>query len=204
MALFFLSYAQWVDLFAAQDWMTATPDLVFNKHQYWRAWTTLFAHGDMEHLLSNSLLFIPLTYLLISFYGFWLFPLFGIFIGGLTNFIVLKTLPDFTTLLGISGVISWMGAIWLMLYILIDRRKKWRYRFSIALFLTLMLFIPEKYTPNVSYLSHFIGYVLGLISGLLFYLIKKEKFLKAEVTLYQHEEDSPEDRNFLDSNLFFR
>ncbi|MFZ3229349.1 MAG: rhomboid family intramembrane serine protease [Pseudobdellovibrio sp.] len=180
--LFGASYFYWTNLFDTNSWMTATGQSVFTNHNYWRAWSTLFAHYDLEHLLSNSALFIPLTFLLSGYFGNILFPLVGIFMGGIINLIVLKTMPETTTLLGISGVVNLMGATWLTLYLLIDRRKKLRYRLAIVLFLTLLLFIPEKYQPQVSYLSHIIGYAFGILSGLIFYGLNKKIFLADEVT----------------------
>jgi rhomboid protease GluP len=179
--LFGLSYIFLTAKLSADLILIASPDLVFQKHEYWRAWTTLFIHADIEHLLSNTFLFVPLTYLLVGYYGPVYFPVVGIFIGGLVNLVVLKTLPPEVSLLGISGVVYWMGASWLTLYIIIDRRKKLRYRFAIALFLSLTLFIPEKYQPQVSYLSHLLGFVTGILSAFFLYVKNAKKWKAAEI-----------------------
>lgn len=181
-SLGFLSSFQHMD-----QWMTVNKENLFEQHQVWRLWTALFAHADMGHLLSNSLLFIPLTYLLSAYYGM-LLPLFGIALGGLINFFVVKTLPDHVSLLGISGVVYWMGAVWLTLSVLIDRRHSFRRRFALALFLSMMLFVPEAYKPEVSYLSHFYGFILGLLTAFAVYLINRKKFMAAEVKEYIEEE----------------
>jgi rhomboid protease GluP len=193
MAILLLSlcFSFLTDTFDAQSWMAATPHQVFTDHQYWRAWTTLFAHADLGHLLSNTLLFIPLTYLLTAYFGLWFFPLFGFFLGGIMNLIVLKTLPNEATLLGVSGVVYWMGAAWFTLFILIDKRKHLKARFANVLFLTLMLFVPETYSPQISYLSHFIGFILGILSALVFYYLKKDEFARAEVREIVIEDDEP-------------
>lgn len=180
--LFFASFSYFTGFLRASEWMIATPYEVFTKQEYWRAWTTIFAHGDLGHLLSNTLLFLPFAYLLFSHFGLWFFPLLGIFLGGITNFIVLKTLPENVGLLGISGVVYWMGAAWLTLILLIDKRDKWKRRFGGVLFLTIMIFIPETYKPEVSYLSHFVGAVLGILSGFANYAWNWKKYKAAEVS----------------------
>ncbi|MBC7467566.1 MAG: rhomboid family intramembrane serine protease, partial [Bdellovibrio sp.] len=108
------------------------------------------------------------------------------------NLIVLKTMPLTTSLLGISGVVYWMGAAWLTLYLLIDRRKKLRYRFAIALFLCLTLFIPDKYQPQISYLSHFLGFIAGIISAFIYYGLNHKRIQAAEKIEYIYDTPQPE------------
>jgi rhomboid protease GluP len=165
----------------ADQWMPASGESVFLKHEYWRAWTTLFAHGDVGHLLSNLFLFTPFAFLLTSYFGNFFFPVIGIFVGGLINLVVLKTMPESTILLGISGVVYWMGAAWLTLFLLIDRREKLRRRFAILLFASVVLFLPETYKPEISYMSHFLGYLFGVISALTLFFFQRKKYRTAEV-----------------------
>lgn len=165
----------------ASEWMPASPHDVFVGAQIWRLWSALFAHADMGHLMNNALMFFPLTYLLVGYFGFYLFPILGMLMGGIINFLVLKSMPPESSLIGISGVVYWMGAVWLTLFVLIDSRKSLRRRLSIALFLSIVLFAPETYKPQISYLSHLLGYILGIASGALYYLIHRKKFLAAEV-----------------------
>ena len=175
-----LTYVDWTgsDL---QSVLRATPENVFQQHQYYRLWTSLFVHADSAHLFSNMVLFIPLVGLLAAYFGNWLMPVLAIGLGGLINYIALKQLPLIVSLVGISGVVNWLGAVWLTLFYLIDRRENRRRRFAIVLFITFLLFVPDTYKPEVSYFSHFVGYVLGIFSGVVFYHFQKEKFRKAEV-----------------------
>lgn len=161
-------------------WMVAQPGAVFGAHEWWRAWTTLFAHADFGHFFSNIILFIPLAYLLSAYFSPLFFPGLGILAGGLANLLVLTTLPPDTTLLGISGVVYWMGAAWLTLFLLIDRRERLKRRFGSALFLALMLFVPETLRPEVSHLSHFLGFVSGAASGGALYALQRKEILAAE------------------------
>lgn len=162
-------------------WLPATGQAVYGEGQYWRAWTALFAHSDLGHFFSNAFLFLPLTYLLTSYYGYLFFPAAGLAIGGVVNLIVLKTLPPETALLGISGVVYWMGAAWLTLFILIDRRNSWRKRVAVAIALSVMLFVPETYKPEVSHLSHWLGFLFGGLSAAIYYQFHRTAIEAAEV-----------------------
>lgn len=176
------SYMYLSGLGNADEWMPASAHAVYSKKEWWRAWTTLFAHGDLSHILGNLFLFFPFSYFLISYFGFYFFPFFGFFVGGLVNLIVLKTMPEFTSLIGVSGVVNWMGGAWIALYWLIDKRDSNGRRCLRAIAYTIVLFAPSTYEPGISYITHFIGYFLGIISGMIFYFLFKKSFLKEEVT----------------------
>lgn len=178
-----------MDTFHARDWMPASAELVFIKKEVWRLWTTLFAHGDLGHLMSNAFLLIPLSFLLSGYFGYFLFPLIGLLIGGIINFFVLLTLPENSYLIGISGVVYWMASAWLTLYLLIDRRHSWKFRFAVSVCLAVMLLAPETYKPEISYLSHFLGFVFGVFSGGIYFLMNRNKFRNAEVIEYHIEDD---------------
>lgn len=167
--------------FWISKWIAANHENVFTQHQYWRLWSSLFAHGDLAHLLSNLLLFFPLSFFLVSYFGVGFFPLFGVLAGGLINFWVLSGMAAQTYLIGFSGVVYWMGSAWLTLYLLIERRESLRRRFAKVLFVSVVLFVPEAYKVEVSYLSHFYGYLLGIISAGGYYLLNRRRFLQAEV-----------------------
>lgn len=167
--------------FNAPEWMSATGDLVFNQHEWWRAWTTLFAHGDLTHILSNLFLFFPFSYYLIAYYGYIFFPVFGFFVGGLVNLMVLQTMPEHVGLIGVSGVVNWMGGAWLALSWLVDRRETKGRRVLKVVAVTIVLFVPDQFKPEVSYLSHFLGYFAGIFSGIGYYFLNRRKFLLAEV-----------------------
>jgi len=179
--LYLATYTYLNGKLGADQWLAATPESVFLKHQYWRAWTTLFVHGDAGHLGSNLFLFAPLCYWLTGYFDLLFFPVAGFVIGGLVNLLVLKTMPAQATLIGVSGVVYWMGAAALTLFLLVDRRHSLKRRFSTALFLFLMLFVPDTYMPQVSYSSHLFGFLAGVPSAALLYAWRRKDFEKAEV-----------------------
>lgn len=186
-----LTLLDWSNVEMFGPMFRATWNNVFESHQYYRLWTSLFVHADSSHVLSNTILFVPLLYLLSSYFGSWLWPLAAIFIGGIINAIVLQTLPHEVALIGISGVDNWLGAVWLTLFFLVDRRQNKRRRFAIVLFVTFVLFVPDTYKPGVSYLSHFVGYILGVLSGFIFYHLYRPQFNAAEVFESFTEIDPP-------------
>jgi rhomboid protease GluP len=167
--------------------LSASRYQVFTEGQYWRLWSSLFSHSDLGHILGNAFLFVPLAFVLMGYFNLWLFPAAGIFIGGVISGLVLTTMPEMARLSGISGVVNWMGAVWLTLFVLIDTRKTLRRRFAIALFVTLMLFAPETFKEDISYTSHFIGFIFGVISAGIYYAKNKEKFKAAEVVEVDEE-----------------
>lgn len=178
LALTWIDWSSWKNL---NQLLTATPYQVFEQHQYYRLWTSLFVHADGSHLLSNLVFLIPFAYLLSAYFGSVLWPIATLVAGGLINWTVLHTLPADMALVGISGIDNWLGAVWLTLFYLIDRRESRRRRFAVVLFITFVLFVPDTYKPEVSYLSHLVGYILGVFSAFLFYAWKKSEFKKAEV-----------------------
>jgi rhomboid protease GluP len=161
--------------------LSASRETVFTQKEYWRLWSALFTHGDIGHLFGNLFLFVPFALLLTGYFSLSLFPALGILLGGVINAITLITMPLQTELLGISGLVNWMGSLWLTLFFLIDRRSSLRKRFAVVLFSSLVLFAPEAYKEDVSYMSHLIGYGLGILTGLIYYAVHRKDFLAAEI-----------------------
>ncbi|MBS1972568.1 MAG: rhomboid family intramembrane serine protease [Bdellovibrionales bacterium] len=177
-----LSIAAWTDFAGAEEWMRASRDAVFSKHQYWKAWTTLFVHGDGKHLLSNSFLFFILGTFLTGYFGITRVLLSALIFGGLTNLYVLQGMPAEVHLIGLSGVVFWMGGAWLILYFMIDRKRTLMHRFLRAMGVGLLLFMPaEAFDASISYESHFVGFILGIIAGLLYFYFNKKSLREAEI-----------------------
>ncbi len=177
--------------FHAEVWMPASAQMVFQKREYWRVFSTLLAHGDLGHILSNLVLFIPFSYFLIGYFGITFFPIIGFISGALINLLVLKTMPNQVWLIGCSGVVYWMGAAWMTLAFLIDRRDSYGKSFIKVVGISAVLFVPDTFQSDVSYLSHFVGYILGIFSSGLYYILFRKSFRKFDVY-----EEILEDENF--------
>jgi len=178
----FLSILAWTDFLGADLLMKASGANVFGGHQYWRAWTTLFVHGDGKHLLSNSFLFFILGIFLTGYFGIFRVLISALFFGGVINLFVLSSMPKDVHLIGLSGVVFWMGGAWLILYFLLDRQRTVLHRFLRAMGVGLLLFMPaEAFDPSISYKAHFVGFALGIFAGLLFFVMNKQTLRKAEI-----------------------
>jgi len=191
-ALIVAGLSYWGDSWGAEKWMAASHDLVFKQHEWWRAWSTLFVHADFRHLLSNSLLFFILGSFVNGYFGWWAFPVIAFVVGGLTNIYVLAQMPGPILLIGVSGVVFWLGGFWLILYFLIDRRKTLLQRALRASGVGLALFMPaEAFDPSISYTTHLVGFFLGIICGLGFYLVNRRKIEREEIreTIFESDDD---------------
>lgn len=187
--LLFTSFIYINNFFNAPEWMSATGEKVFVEKEWWRLWTTLFAHGDLTHILGNLFLFFPFSYYLIGYFGYTFFPFFGFLAGGLVNIAVLSTMPAQVGLIGASGVVNWMGGAWIALSWLVDRRESVGRRILKVTAVTIFLFIPDSFKPEVSYLSHFLGFFLGVFSAIVYYYVFRKKIQSEEVVEAIREED---------------
>lgn len=174
------SVAYWTDLWGLRSLMPASGQAVFEKKEYWRLWSALFAHGDVKHLLSNCLTFFVVGYFLIGYFSLWFFPLAGFFVGGLVNYLTLKTYPPAVNLIGVSGVVYWMAGAWLILYFFLDLRKTKMQRTLRVLGVAIGIFMPASaFDPSISYMAHLLGFVFGLLSGGLYYFLNRARFQNA-------------------------
>lgn len=176
------SYLYWENLFNLATLMPANAHAVFTDHQFWRAWTALLVHADLTHLFSNLFLFIIFGYFLTGYFGTLFFPVVAFTFGGFTNLIVLSKMPSFINLIGLSGVVFWMGGAWLILYFLIESRKTAWQKALRTLGVGLVLFMPsEAFDPSTSYFAHFVGFLGGLLSGLTYFRLNRNLIRSAEV-----------------------
>lgn len=194
LALALGSSLYWSGALHADQWMPASGEAVFARGEYWRLWTTIFAHGDLGHLLSNSFLFFILGFFLFGYFGWRLFPLSALVWGGLANWIALKTYDPKIQLIGASGVVYWMGGTWLILYFFLSRQKNLFQRWLRTLGVAFLLFMPaETFEPAVSYRTHLIGFILGLFAGTWHFYRHLERFRSGEIWQIEIDEPDPED-----------
>ncbi len=192
-----LSNFYWDSSYGISELLLAKPSLVFGQGEYWRLLTSLFIHGDMDHLLSNSLMLMFLVYFVTSFYGYFIAIVMSLLMGSLINYLVLLTHTTDTGIVGISGVIYYLWGFWLVLYLFIDKRIGFIRRLINIMGVFFILLIPTTYSPQTSYLAHYIGLLVGGAIGLLYYPLRMKKFNAAQFYEYRYvprfEEDQLEE-----------
>jgi len=149
------------------DGLWASGDRVFHHHENWRLLTALFAHADIGHLLANTPLFIIFGWYLYAFFGPWIFPGAALLIGVLSNLATVHFNAPQSQLLGASGMLYGMVALWLVLYMRFETKLKPPVRFMRALGVSLLLLFPTTFEPTTSYMAHAMGFTIGLIVGLI-------------------------------------
>lgn len=163
--------------------LEASGVLVFDKGEWWRIFTTSLMHADFVHLGHNALFFMVFAVLLNTYFGWFIFPVMSFLMGGLINLLTLSYYPKEVTLVGISGVIYFMAAFWMTSYVMIERKMKFGRRMIIATGISLALFCPDvvNLEERVSYLSHALGFALGVPSALLWFYWNKKLVRNEEV-----------------------
>lgn len=145
----------------------ASGEAVYKNHEYWRIMTSVFTHSDILHLLSNSVIFMVFGWMLRAYFGFMIFPVLSLIIGGLCTLLTIYIYPPEIRLLGASGMNYGMAALWLVFYLRFDTENNFaRKVLRISGFILAVLF-PSAYNPEVSYLAHALGFALGLAAGII-------------------------------------
>jgi rhomboid protease GluP len=110
----------------------------------------------------------------------------------------LYTYPENNILLGASGWVYLLGGCWASLYVILDTRISVFSRIFKAIAVSLIIFWPQTLLPEVSYRTHAIGYFIGLITGIFYFLIKRKHLRSFEE--YPEEEliDDQSDPQFFE------
>tara|TARA_B100001971_G_C18267346_1_gene594650 strand:+ start:7876 stop:8589 length:714 start_codon:yes stop_codon:yes gene_type:complete len=172
--------------------IAANPESIFSSGDYWRLLTSTFAHADLEHLLSNSLMLGFLTYFVASFYGLGVL-LFSFSMGAAINLATLAQYDANTTLVGASGVVYFLWGLWLTLYVFIQKNLSVGKRLMRMGAVFLVLLVPTTYSPQTSYFAHYIGFLMGMISGALYYLVSPKRASKDEILAELNQEEVESD-----------
>ncbi len=176
-----VSLFDWSKEIPVKSLFAASWTSVVSQHEYYRLLTAVCTHASWDHVLGNSIFFVPFASLLTNYFGLFLFPLLTLFAGASINLLVISLYPNDVAVLGVSGVIYFMVAFWLVIYIGIERGLSYRQKILRSLGLALVEFMPEKFDANISYLSHSIGFAMGIVFGLLYFLYNKNLFQTSEV-----------------------
>lgn len=187
----------WGNFGEIAKFMSANRDLVFTHGEVWRLLTTLFVHADLGHVLSNSLLYFILSYLLYGYFGWRVYPLLAWLLTLPMTSLALLSYPSTTHLIGASGLVHLMGGLWLSLYLGLARNLRLTQRLIRAAGVMLAIFFPTSFEETVSYRVHFIGLLLGLVGGWIYFQINRRS-LQAfeEISIELDPDDAPMDVEF--------
>jgi rhomboid protease GluP len=179
-ALLLGSLLYWTNAFGLGPYLPASRGAVFERSEYFRLFTSLLVHADFEHFAGNALGFGLLAFLLHGYFGAAAYPGLAVASGVLTTVLSLATYDRETLLLGASGVVYWMAAFWLSLYLLLERRLPIGKRTLRAFGFAIVVLIPTVLEPEVSYRTHAIGFGLGVAMGLFYFAARKSSLRRAE------------------------
>jgi membrane associated rhomboid family serine protease len=138
---------------------------ILEHQQYWRLVTAILGHGDIPHLAHNLPVYLFFAWILQGYFGWTASVLLPLVIGVLSNGLTVYFYDDHIRLLGASGMIYGMVALWLTLYVRFDRQVWWVKRVMRSAGFSLLVLFPQTYDPKISYLAHFTGFLCGLILG---------------------------------------
>lgn len=165
----------WLDPLEISSLFPAIRKNIFQSGEIWRLWTAMLIHGDIGHLLSNLYMLSIFTYFIIGYFklkAFWILTLLG---GSLVNLIAISTYAPNIRLLGASGLVYLFGGFWLGLYMFIQKQHSFTKRIVRVFGMGLMVFFPTTLEATTSYRTHFIGFVVGLIFGVAYYILNRKK-----------------------------
>ena len=188
-----ISLLAWQNGAALLPTLAATSEGALEEHEYWRLMTAVAVHMDIAHFFSNAIFLALFPYLLFGYFGFWVFPILGLVLAGLTNYLSLLTYPAEVSLVGASGLVYWMAGFWLSMYLLVDRSLGLGKRVMRAVVIALLVLFPTTLQENVSYRTHAIGFGLGAVSAFVYFRRNRESIRAAEVVEMEEPFDNPEE-----------
>ena len=159
-----ISFAYWTQPWADLLWVSR--EAISDKSEYWRLFTALFTHADFGHFIANGPMFLIFGWLLRAFFGWYAFPVGALLIGAMANLITVELSHPAMRLVGASGMVYGMVALWLVFYVRFETRFRLPVRLFRVLGFALLTMMPTLYQPRTSYMAHGVGFGLGIATGL--------------------------------------
>lgn len=186
-----VSLLAWRHSEALMPALAATPEGVLQHREYWRLLTAVAVHADVMHAVSNAVFLALFAYLLFGYFGVWVFPALSLAMACLINYLSLLTYPPGVSLVGASGMIYWMAAFWLTIYLLVERSVSAGTRWLRAVCLGALVLLPSTFDANISYRTHAIGFALGIVSALVYFQRRRQSIRAAEVVELESPLEDP-------------
>ena len=162
--LFSVEY--WRDIVGVSHLLAGSGASIFGDGEWWRLATTMFVHADTLHLAANAVALALLSYLVYGYFGSVAYPVLTFLAGILVNAVAILTYPPQVTLVGISGVVFILAGFWLASFFLIERRHSVAQRLLRCFGFSLIMLIPATVEPTISYRTHLIGALVGILFGM--------------------------------------
>lgn len=144
-----------------------------------RLFTALFVHGDWGHFFSNSYMLLILSIFVfgtLTTKWFYAALMAGVFILASmgVSVLTLESYPLNIRLIGISGMVYMLAGFWLVNFMWIERTLSFGARTLRALGVGAVIFWPTTFEPNVSYMAHAYGMLIGVVlGGIYFFLFRR-------------------------------
>lgn len=183
--LFAASLIYWSDLFGLASLLPASRESVFFHGEYWRLGTSMFIHADFQHFLSNAVVLGVLAFLLYGYYGVGVYPGWTLVFGAMVTGFSLRTYPAQTSLVGASGIVYLMAGFWLALYLVLERRTSFGKRLIRAIGFGVIVLVPTAFEPAVSYRTHAIGFLVGVVMASAYFQKHKRRLRAAERVAFE-------------------
>lgn len=193
--LFIIAHLFWENIWGLGITLPASKFMVFTEGQYYRAFTTNLIHSDLKHLISNSYMLFFLGILIYNSFGILLFPLLTLIFSIVVTLISLYTYPENLILLGASGWVYLLGGCWISLYIILETSISVSLRIFKSIAVSLIIFWPQTLVKEISYRTHAIGFAIGLITGVVYFLLKRKHLRSFEVYPEPEEIIFPDDQD---------
>jgi membrane associated rhomboid family serine protease len=183
--IFLFSLIYWGNSFDLADSLIIDRNDVFDSHQYWRVFTGMLIHADVNHFLSNALGLFFFGYLLYGYFGPVIYPWGVGVLGSVVNLISIATYPPGSRLLGASGMVYLMAAFWLTLFVTVERRFSIFQRLGRSIGFGLVMLLSSSFDPSVSCRTHYIGFIAGMVFGSIYFIASRKRIRAAEVIVYE-------------------
>ena len=153
--------------YAWGDYLWLSQRSIVEDQEYWRLVTSLFAHSGLGHFLSNTPFLFIFGWFLTNYFGLLAFPLLPIVCGVIASMMTVAFYPEDVRLIGASGVIYAMVAIWVVLYVRYETAHSLWMRIFRSVGFCIVLLFPTTYHKQTSYLAHGAGFFVGMVLAIL-------------------------------------
>lgn len=153
-----------------------TASLVFDQGEWYRLFTSMFLHFDMEHLLGNMFALFAIGMYAESYFGKVRYAVIYFVSGlaaGVFSLLIDQRMGYFAVHAGASGAIS--GIMGCIIIFAIDKRTRPYFPFSRVIIGIPLLLLPGLMNEQIDFAAHIGGFLTGFIISYTFYYFMNRK-----------------------------